>query len=262
MKKLLFIPNPDELKEYAELAEEYDAAFEYDDFMYPNVLDDPEKTEELINLYKSIGRDMSEDTLHGTFLDICVSSTDSLIFKASDIRVRQSMDVAKKLGVKAVIFHTNCIANLKLPYYMNNWLFGNVTYWKKILEDYEGISVYIENMFDEDHDLITQLAAEMADEERFGICLDIAHAHISNEPIDVWLDALLKYVKHMHINDNKGSVDSHNTMGEGTIAWDVFDAKLKKENRDIPALLEMNGIKKLKESLEFMKKNGIYPFSK
>ncbi len=262
MKKLLFNPSREELKEYMELAEKYDAAFEYDDFMYPNVLDDDDKVEELISLYKNLGRDMSEDTLHGAFLDICVSSTDSLIFQASDKRVRQSMDIAKKLGVKAVIFHTNCIANFKLPYYMNNWLYGNAKYWKKILEDYKDISIYIENMFDMDHDLIEQLAGEMADEERFGICLDIAHANISNESIEVWMNALLKYVKHMHINDNRGSVDSHNAMGDGNIEWNLYNEALRKEKKDISVLLEMNGTRKLKDSLKYMEENGIYPFEK
>ena len=38
----------------------------------------------------------------------------SYIFKASDYRVRQCMDIAVKMGLKAVIFHTNYIVNFRL----------------------------------------------------------------------------------------------------------------------------------------------------
>lgn len=55
-------------------------------------------------------------------MDICIDSQDPLIFHASDVRVRQSMDIAMRLGVHAVIFHTNHIANFRLKSYREDWL--------------------------------------------------------------------------------------------------------------------------------------------
>lgn len=55
-------------------------------------------------------------------MDICIDSQDPLIFHASDVRIRQSMDIAMRLSVRAVIFHTNHIANFRLESYREGWL--------------------------------------------------------------------------------------------------------------------------------------------
>ena len=43
-------------------------------------------------------------TLHGAFLDVTVFSDDSLIARASDYRVEQSLTIAKRLGVEGLYF--------------------------------------------------------------------------------------------------------------------------------------------------------------
>ena len=76
----------------------------------------------------AVRHDCSSDTMHGAFLDICVDSADAMIFKASDYRVRQCMDIAVKMGLKAVIFHTNYIVNFRLRSYLDSWIDRNEEY--------------------------------------------------------------------------------------------------------------------------------------
>lgn len=262
MKQILFNPNIAEIDEYLELAQKYNAGFEYTDFILPQVLDNESQMRNLIGVYKNLGRDTSKDTLHGVFYDICVNTCDELIYKACDYRVHQSMECAKKLGVRGVVFHTNFIANFKTPYYFEVWLSGNYKYWTKICKEYRNIDIYLENMFDMDDYLLTKLCEMMSDVPNFHACFDVAHAHLAPENIEGWMGSLRNYISHIHINDNYGNFDSHNEMGDGTIDWRLFSdiAFMFKEPPSV--VVEMTGIEKLKRSLEFMELHDIYPLDR
>ena len=58
--------------------------------------------------------------MHGAFFDIVVFSHDDKIAEISRMRLRQSMEIAKRIGVKAVIFHTNANPMLAGEIYDNN----------------------------------------------------------------------------------------------------------------------------------------------
>ena len=226
------------------------------------MLDDADECDRRINIYKSLDRDRSEDTLHGVFLDICVNSDDPKIFAVSDLRVHQSMEIAKTLGVRAVIFHTNHIPNFRLQSYRKNWLLRNAAYWKNLLEEYPDTEIFLENMFDEEPDLLAALAEELKDVPHFGVCLDFAHAYLSQTALPAWSDALHAYTKHIHINDNFKQEDTHNPVGNGTLPWDVyrsFVASIPPEK--LPSvLIEVRSHKDLIASVDFMQKEGLYPF--
>ena len=66
----LIVPDVGRLEESAALAEEFGAAFEYDDFYQPAVYEDEREVERVIAAYLSLERDRSRDTLHGVFFDI------------------------------------------------------------------------------------------------------------------------------------------------------------------------------------------------
>ena len=148
MPVIEIIPKREEIGKSLELASRYHAAFEYNDFFVPDVLDDPRQVDALISFYLKLPRDRSLDTLHGTFLDITVHSSDSLIRKASDQRIRQSMEIAKALGVRGVVFHTNLIANFQDAAYRQGWLEQNHRYFTALAAEYPGLHIYMENMFD------------------------------------------------------------------------------------------------------------------
>ena len=152
MSRILYeiIPDSKDIDRELVLAAKYGTAFEYNDFMNPDQLDDKEYCRQKIVFYKSLGRNMSNDTLHGAFIDLVVQSTDSLIRDASRKRVYQSMEIAQALGVRGVVFHTGLIPNYKDESYMKSWRDGCVRFWRKVLEDFPEQSVYIENMFDMD----------------------------------------------------------------------------------------------------------------
>lgn len=259
MKNISCIPILTELDEFLAFSRQYGAAFEYNDFFQPSVLDDAVVTRRIVNAYRDTGRDLSRDTLHGVFLDICVDSIDPLIFKASDLRVRQCMDIARELGLRAVIFHTNYIVNFNLETYRQGWVERNEAYWRGLLSEYQELEVYMENMFDDSPALLVELAQRLA-HPRFGICLDVAHAGIFGASMEEWYLAAGPHVRHLHINDNDGLHDLHWAVGTGRMDWSQYNSWCRSQEYAPTVLVEVRSMGDLERSVEFLRREGLYPF--
>ncbi|MCR5206089.1 MAG: TIM barrel protein [Lachnospiraceae bacterium] len=249
------IPDYREAEDWAELAEKEKLVFEYNEFFNPTVLEDNEKIKEIISIYRSLNRDTSNDTVHGAFFDITVSSSDPLIRNASDYRVSQSIEIAEALNARGVVFHTNYLTDFKSVPYRDNWVDANILYWTEKCQNHPDINIYLENMFDESPELIGRVAEGMKELPNFGICLDIAHAFLSQVPVGEWIGTLEGFIKHIHINDNDGCEDLHLAVGSGKIDWSVLKCeKLFKLNPSV--LIEVSTRERLDASIGFLKAMG------
>lgn len=260
MGQLYMIPDKNRIEESLELAKEYHAAFEYNDFFKPTVLDDKRKIDELISFYLKQPHDCSQDTMHGAFLDITIHSEDPLIRQVSEHRIQQSMDIARDMGLRGVVFHTGRLYGFRDKQYIENWLKMNEEFFRGILREYPKQQIFIENMFDEAPDILAQLAGRFQDEPRFGVCLDYAHAALTQAAGEKWIEALAPYIRHMHINDNDRVNDLHQEIGKGQIDWRLFDDAIRRYKVDTSVLVEMKDLEQQRRSMEYMGKYGIYPF--
>lgn len=254
IKHKLIIPDKYNIEESLQLAEEYNCGFEYNDFFSPALLDDTTRLRDTIQFYNTLGKLPEYCTMHGAFLDITVFSEDARIREVSDYRVEQSLDIAQKLGAKAVIFHTNYIPTFHMESYRNQFVKSNIEYWSKKLHKYPDLNIYMENMFDMDCILLARLAEGLKGEDNFGVCFDYAHAHVFGDKtqIDSFVTGLAAYVKHLHINDNDCNADLHLALGEGEIDWYHFCKQYKRFFSEASVLLEMRGTEKIRKSLEFI----------
>jgi len=256
---LYMIPNPSRIEESLQLAETYQANFEYNDFFLPRVYEDPDNIRQRIAFYRILGRDTRNDTLHGAFLDITPHSEDTGIRELSKTRVLQSMDIAAELELRAVIFHTNTIPNFRTASYVKHWTDANEAWIRQLLSRYPGIEIYYENMFDMVPDDLAALAERLKDEPRFGVCLDYAHATVFGKG-QPWAEKLGAYTKHLHINDNDGAVDLHLAVGDGTIDWKAYDQNIRRFTREPSVLIETSNPEKFLSSVRYLKDKGFYPF--
>ena len=254
--RLMIIPQRDDLREYVKLAKENSLGFEYNDFFFPGILGDESESDKLIELYGLSENRPLFSTMHGAFFDVTVFSDDPLIKSASELRVTQSLEIAKKLGVKGVVFHTNYIPNFLQKGYRDAWVEKNAVFWKKKAQEYPMLDIYMENMFDTDWELIARLGSKMEDCPNFGICLDYAHAQVFGEAGDIekWVVELAPYVKHLHINDNNLCEDMHQAVGDGSIDWQSFKHYHDKYFTEATVLIEVTGLEKIKQSLEYLSK--------
>lgn len=259
MTGLYLIPNQQNLEESVELIRDYNGFFEYNDFFSGAVLDDKKEQLKIIENYAKMRSDFSKDTMHGAFLDVTVHSSDERIRNVSQLRVRQSMDIAKEMGLRGVVFHTNRLQGFRDAVYLKNWLETNERFFKDICEEYPAQQIFMENMFDEAPDVLAELAGRMQEVSNFGICLDYAHAVISETEAEEWLRQLAPFVKHMHINDNDLKYDLHEAVGSGQVDWKQFVKFMEQYQLDTTVLVEVTGVEKQIKSLEYMTANRICP---
>ncbi|MBR4343960.1 MAG: sugar phosphate isomerase/epimerase [Lachnospiraceae bacterium] len=248
------IPEYKKAEEWAGLSEKYGLSFEYNEFFNPAVLEDENLIDEIVGIYNGLGRDGKNDTLHGAFLDITVSSSDPMIRNASDYRVSQSLEIASRLNARGVVFHTNYLTDFKSSVYRQNWVDSNIKYWGRKCHEYGGLNIFLENMFDNTPELLAKVAAGLSETENFGVCLDLAHAFLSRTALKEWIEALSGHVMHIHINDNDGLEDLHLSVGAGKMDWNILKEKALFD-RDPSVLIEVSGREKLETSYEFLKEN-------
>ncbi len=254
MNQWMTIPCLDQISQSTALANEYSCAFEYNDFISGSVLDDPASLDNLLQKASALQHSV-RNTLHGVFYDITIFSSDPKIRAVSEQRVRQSMDAAARLGVKGVVFHTNYIPTFRAEPYQKLWVESNKQFWKKMIAEYPNTEIYMENMFDLEPELLLRLADELAEEERFGVCLDVAHAHLSEVPLKRWIKDLAPHIRHIHINDNDGKTDGHLPLGEGNICFEDVFQNLDKYCADVSILVEITGIEDQEKSFQYLERH-------
>ena len=257
MRKLLIIPDVTDIDEYEKLVSEYDLGYEYNDFYSPSILDDESKLQAIVDTYKG-SKLPSYCTLHGAFFDVIPFSMDEKIREVSMLRIRQSIDSARRIGAKAVVFHTNYNPFLNGQDYIDTWIEENIRIWSKVLEDNSDINIYLENMFDRTSDILEALAARLCVYDNFGICLDYAHSALSGEDPAQWARKLGKYVKHIHINDNDLISDLHLPWGAGKIDRQTFYECYEKYMSNATVLVETSSLQNIKKSLQVLEADGVF----
>lgn len=255
VRKLLVIPNINEMEENLNMSNEYELGFEYNDFFVPELLDDEEELRKRIDDYKQ--HNLPENcTVHGAFYDVIPFSADARIREISIMRIKQSIECAMEIGAKAVIFHTNYNPFLSVPTYIEQWIAQNIKIWGGILEEYPDINIYLENMFDRAPDMLLDISKELSKYPNYGICFDYAHAALSDVEPEKWAQCLKQYIKHIHISDNDLKSDLHLAWGDGQIDRSKFYATYEKYMRNVPILIEISSVENKLRSIETLKEDG------
>ena len=251
MGKYLIVSRVETLREHMALSRQYGVGFEINDFFDPEVLDDPERQQRIIEAYLEMGLPEGS-TMHGAFLDVVVFSQDPLVRQVSEQRMRQSMEIARKLRVKGVVFHTNVNPMLSSREYDMRAIDMTTDYLKILLTDFPDIEIYLENMFDASPDIMVRISERLRDFPNYGVCFDYAHAVIYGFPVAIWIRQLAPYMKHIHINDNDLKHDLHLALGKGKIIWSQFFDYYDTYFSNCSVLIETTPPEAQKISLEFL----------
>lgn len=255
MKQILIIPKQEKISEYIKLSQQYDLGFEYNDFFVPDILDDDKECERIICSYK---QEMLPGyaTMHGAFFDVIPFSVDARIREISRVRIEQSIDIGKKIGAKAVVFHTGYNPSLNSAEYVDKWIATNVDYWGGVLDNHPDINIYLENSFESTPDIFERLSEQLSKYPNYGVCLDYAHASLSKTEPSQWARRLGPYVKHIHINDNDGISDLHRAWGNGVIDRKQFYEDYERYMNGASVLVEVSDFENAVSSIKVLKEEG------
>ncbi len=253
MTRFYMIPDFRCMAESAQYAAEQDLRFEYNDFIFPSVLDDEKMIEERIAEYKKLNRDCSGDTMHGAFFDVTVFSFDAKIREISLLRMRQSMEIARKMGLRGVVFHGNHLPFLHGEVYDTHWLERTEEAVRELATEYPEVDIYMENMFDDTPEMLGKLAERLKDVKNFGICLDYSHAQIITKDGAVWFEQLSESIRHIHVNDHCFAGDVHMAPGDGMTDWEEFFRLKEQYAPEATVLCEVSSLEKARKGISFLK---------
>lgn len=193
-------------------------------------------------------------SLHAPFYDLTLISADPDVEKLSRKRYELGLEVASFLKVDYVVFHSQFNPMLRLDSYHKNWLKKSFEFFHWILEkeQYLGITILIENMFESSPFFLKKLLDKL-NSPRIGICLDIAHVNVySYGNFEEWIDTLYPFIKYLHLSDNDGKVDRHWALGEGNVDFKKVFKLLEKRNVKPDVCLELRDNEEMRKSIEFI----------
>ena len=103
----------------------------------------------------------------------------------------------------------------------------------------EGIQIAVENIntdFSTTDHLMTML--ERYDRDRVGVCLDMGHASLNEEPVRA-IECCGSRLVTLHAHDNDGKWDAHFVPGQGEIEWGAVVKALRGEAYVGPLVFEI-----------------------
>ncbi len=117
-----------------------------------------------------------------------------------------------------------------------------------------GLTLAIENVFEEDPDPIKNLLEEIHS-PRFRFCFDTGHHHVfAKTPLPVWMGALGEFLSEVHLHDNHSEMDEHLPVGEGRFDFKQFFSLLSQYNLNPLYTIEPHEEAHLWRGLEAVKK--------
>ena len=165
--------------------------------------------------------------LHAPFAELHPGAIDPLVRKTARRRYRETMAVARHLGIRHIVIHDGYVPMVYFP----EWFIDqSVLFWQDFLREVPAdMTLALENVMDEDPRLL-RAVLEAVDDPRLVCCWDVGHANtrVSALPPGEWIAPLAPWLRHVHIHNNDGDWDLHAPLGQGSIPMEhVLDTLLE-----------------------------------
>ncbi|MGL4669572.1 MAG: sugar phosphate isomerase/epimerase family protein [Methanobacteriaceae archaeon] len=204
---------------------------------------------ELINTYSF------KYVVHSPISDVNIASRNLAIRTAAVNEIKKSIDLANILDSNIVVVHPGTIpfiARFDVENLINNTknsLMSCSSYAKDL-----GVIIAVENMPNMDMFLykdifeLNNFINEFNDSS-IAMTMDIAHANSSGFSIN---DCYFDSVKHIHLSDNNGIVDSHDSLGKGNIDFKSAIDLFKNKRYNGIYTLELNNKEDILKSIDYL----------
>lgn len=247
-----------DLKKSVKIAQELGLGIELS--RIPNIINNKRPFEDVKKEMEDIFGDFKgQKSVHGLFFDLSIASIDDDIREISIKRYLQSLEIAKAIGAKTIVYHTGCEATIKHFKFQNEYSEDSIKFWKNYIKPYEnaGITAVQENVSENTHEPILKII-NAVNSPNLQASLDTGHVNVhSSQKVVDWIEGYGKALKHMHLHNNYGDNDSHLSLKKGTLIFEEIFDKIKVLNLDPVMVLEIFTEKDLYESVEYMQELGV-----
>ena len=201
-----------------ELALQYGVGIEVAEFCWAQYLD--EGYEEHLRAAKDAVRGMGSLWFHAPFAELSPCAIDPKVLKLTRERYLSSVRTARALGINRLVIHSGYIPNVYFPEYFTE---RSIEFWRGFMSELpEDFLIVLENVMDTEPDGLIEIADSVGD-RRLGICLDAGHANcVSPAAPAEWARRMGGRIRHVHIHNNHGERDTHNSLFDGTIPMEEF----------------------------------------
>lgn len=196
-------------------------------------------------------------SMHGAYYDTFYASTDPLICQVAKKRFLQSIEIATFHGINHVVFHSSYRQFLNGSSIIANDAFvkASIEFWNDMKTHIpEGMTIYLENVEDEDPELFLQVLDGIASPQ-IRCCFDVGHAYFTGRSVSLnrWIDVLKAHIGYVHVHDNHGMFDDHLPLGQGSILLPgAINKIMHTAGEDVPFVLECN----VQESVKWLRDIG------
>lgn len=226
-----------------ETARKYGFGVELNDLCISSNLDPEKKSWVMARMRDEIskaGRDGKRTIMHGPFTELTPAAIDSRAIDLMRERYISTISICKELNIRDLVLHDGYIP---LIYHKDWHLKKAISFWKEFADELPSdFTVYIENVFDDEPDLLCETIEGIGD-SRYKICLDIGHANAvgkgGTDEVLGWIERMGSSIGHLHLHNNDGTGDSHDHINKGTLEIDkVLQGIMKCCPRDITMTIE------------------------
>jgi sugar phosphate isomerase/epimerase len=197
-------------------------------------------------------------TFHGPFMDLRPGAIDAKIRRVSLERFRQLFDIASCFRPRSIVFHPS----YDEKYYVSSgrkWLENSIDTWSQLIPLAEKLDtrIALENVYEADPGYLG-LLLDALPPGRFGFCFDTGHFNaFAASGLEAWIDRLGHRLIEIHLHDNKGALDEHLPVGEGTFPFARLFAILRERKLTPILTVEAHSERNLARTLAGIKTLGI-----
>lgn len=198
-------------------------------------------------------------SIHSPMSDINIASHVDKIRETSIEAVCDSFKLANEIGANRVVVHPGSIPimALKYPEKIIKYNTKSLKECQKVAEDY-GVMMCVENMPLFERMLFTNIDALfnfIEEEIGSGITMDVGHAHNNGFSVDEMFKS--NRIHHIHLSDNDGSYDMHDSLGSHNIDFPRIFEILKEKKYDDICVIEVNTKAEVLQSVDYLKSINI-----
>ncbi|SHH94390.1 Sugar phosphate isomerase/epimerase [Sporobacter termitidis DSM 10068] len=178
--------------------------------------------------------------LHAAFNELCPAAIDPLVLDIAKRRYRQAYELAAGYGIRRIVAHSGYVP---FVYFKQYFVDRSVEFWQEFLSDKPAdLTVVLENVLEDEPFMLIDVVKGVGD-PRLRLCLDVGHANITKKDVTMeeWARAVVPYLGHAHLHNNRGWPDSHDPLFDGDMDLEALlhilaggapDATLTLEIRD------------------------------
>ncbi|MBU1638177.1 sugar phosphate isomerase/epimerase [bacterium] len=211
--------------------------FDSTETLWPQV-----RWEDLLEKADSIRKANLKATVHGPFHGINLGSRDSHIREFSEAALIAGIETCVSFHSPLMVLHTGFIPQLA-PKSRRKWLDSFISGLERVVEEASKHKVLLalENTYEEDTELFAEVF-ESIPHPHLRMCLDTGHATCFGkvEPLQ-WVERFADRISHLHLSDNDGAADLHQSLGAGCVEFQRLLKPLSDSANTITLTYEVAG---------------------